>query len=48
MSRDEKVKYWIDLAEYDLKKKTARAMLKTKRYLYVAFICHQVIEKMLK
>jgi HEPN domain-containing protein len=46
MSRDEKVKYWIDLAEYDLK--TARAMLKTKRYLYVAFMCHQVIEKMLK
>jgi HEPN domain-containing protein len=38
--------YWIGLAEYDLK--TAEAMLKTGRYLYVGFMCHQVAEKALK
>jgi len=43
---NEKVKYWIDLAEYDLE--TAKAMLDTKRYLYVGFMCHQTIEKSLK
>lgn len=43
---DKKVQYWIDLAEYDLE--TAEAMLKTKRLLYVGFMCHQVIEKALK
>lgn len=43
---DEKVKYWVDLSEYDLE--TAKAMLDTKRYLYVGFMCHQIIEKGLK
>jgi len=43
---DEKVTYWVEIAEYDLE--TARAMLQTGRYLYVGFMCHQVIEKMLK
>lgn len=43
---DDKTKYWIDMAEYDFE--TAKAMLETKRYLYVGFMCHQVIEKMLK
>jgi HEPN domain-containing protein len=38
--------YWIDIATYDLE--TAEAMLKSKRYLYVGFMCHQSIEKMLK
>lgn len=38
--------YWIDIAKYDLE--TAEAMLKSKRYLYVGFMCHQSIEKMLK
>lgn len=42
----EKIKYWLDIASYDLK--TAKAMLKTKRYLYVGFMCHQVIEKSIK
>ena len=46
MDNSEKVKYWLDLAEYDLD--TASAMLNSKRYLYVGFMCHQVIEKMLK
>ena len=38
--------YWVDLAEYDLT--TAQAMLDTKRFLYVGFMCHQCIEKVLK
>lgn len=37
---------WFSLAEYDLV--TAKAMLQTKRYLYVAFMCQQAIEKILK
>ncbi|HPA56836.1 MAG TPA: HEPN domain-containing protein [bacterium] len=40
------IEYWKELAEYDLD--TAKAMLKTKRYLYVGFMCHQVIEKIFK
>lgn len=43
---NKKVQYWIELAEYDLQ--TAEVMLETKRFLYVGFMCHQVIEKMLK
>ena len=42
----EKIEYWIEMAEYDLE--TARVMLKGKRFLYVGFMCHQVIEKSLK
>ena len=40
------VKYWLELAEYDMV--TAEAMYETKRWLYVGFMCHQVIEKSLK
>jgi len=42
----EKVRYWIELSDYDFD--TAIAMLKTGRYLYVGFMCHQSIEKILK
>ena len=42
----EKVEYWLKLADYDIE--TARAMLKTGRFLYVGFMCHQTIEKALK
>lgn len=41
-----KVSYWTEMSDYDLD--TAQAMLETKRYLYVGFMCHQVIEKILK
>lgn len=41
-----KVTYWIEMSEYDLD--TAQAMLNTHRYLYVGFMCHQAIEKILK
>jgi len=40
------VSYWLDLADYDIE--TARAMHSSQRLLYVAFMCHQVIEKALK
>lgn len=36
----------MDIAEYDFK--TAEAMLKAGRYLYVLFACQQAIEKILK
>ncbi|KAA6334124.1 hypothetical protein EZS27_017534 [termite gut metagenome] len=41
-----KVKYWIDLSDYDME--TAEVMLQNKRYLYVGFMCHQTIEKAFK
>ena len=41
-----KVKYWIDLSDYDME--TAEAMLIGKRFLYVGFMCHQSVEKILK
>jgi len=37
---------WIALAEYDLE--TAVRMLETGRYLYVVFLCHLALEKVLK
>lgn len=43
---EDKVKYWINISQYDLD--TAKAMLETKRYLYVGFMCHQAVEKILK
>ena len=42
----DKTAYWLDIADYDLD--TAEAMHQTGRCLYVAFMCHQVIEKTLK
>ena len=46
MNTAEKVEYWFGIADYDLD--TAEAMYSTGRWLYVAFMCHQVIEKTLK
>ena len=43
---NDKMTYWIEMSDYDFD--TAKAMLETKRYLYVAFMCHQTIEKILK
>ena len=34
------------MADYDIE--TAKAMQSTKRWLYVAFMCHQAVEKTLK
>ena len=46
MEMEEKVQYWLDIANEDLD--VAEDMHKTKHWLYVAFMCHQVMEKMLK
>lgn len=42
----DKVNYWLELVDYDLK--TAKVMLKSKRYLYLGFMCNQVVEKIFK
>ena len=42
----DKVTYWTEIAKEDLE--VAEDLFKTKRWLYVAFMCHQVIEKTLK
>lgn len=46
MNVNSKTKYWLDIAHYDLV--SAKAMLESKRFLYVGFLCHQTIEKCLK
>jgi HEPN domain-containing protein len=46
MSAQEKYEYWLDAAQYDLG--TAKAMLDGGRWLYVAFMCQQAIEKLVK
>jgi HEPN domain-containing protein len=43
---DNKVQYWIDIADYDMK--TASSMHKAGRYLYSVFMCQQAVEKILK
>jgi HEPN domain-containing protein len=40
------IQNWYSLAKYDLE--SAEMMLKSGRYLYVAFLCQQTIEKTLK
>jgi len=42
----EKIRYWTDLSEYDFD--TALLMLNGGKYLYVGFMCHQSVEKILK
>jgi HEPN domain-containing protein len=37
---------WIDSSNYDIK--TAEHMFETKRYVYVLFMCHLAVEKLLK
>jgi HEPN domain-containing protein len=43
---DHKALYWVELSDYDFE--TAEAMLKSGRYLYVGFMAHQSVEKILK
>jgi HEPN domain-containing protein len=40
------IAYWIDLSEYDLK--VAESLSDKGHYLYMGFLCHQSVEKMLK
>jgi HEPN domain-containing protein len=37
---------WLDASRYDLE--TAKALLKSRRYVYVLFMCQQSLEKLLK
>ena len=46
MTREEKVQFWLDVVAEDLD--LAEFLLKSGRWLYSAFMCHQVIEKVLK
>ena len=43
---DKIVEHWAERSLYDLD--TAKIMLDTGRYLYVAYMCQQTIEKILK
>ena len=43
---EDKVKYWLELARYDMD--SARVMFNGGKYVYVGFMCHQTIEKALK
>jgi len=42
----DKVKYWTEMADYDYT--VAQDLQRSKHWLYVAFMCHQVIEKTIK
>ena len=46
MTIDEKVTYWLDIADKDLV--VAQDLMKMKHWLYVAFMCQQTIEKTIK
>jgi HEPN domain-containing protein len=46
MSDAKELKYWTELAAYDLE--VAEGLLTIGKYLYIGFMCHMVIEKMLK
>ncbi|MDR1180776.1 MAG: HEPN domain-containing protein [Bacteroidales bacterium] len=46
MTREEKIKYWIELSIEDLK--AGETLLQGGHYLYVGFMCHQAIEKIMK
>lgn len=46
MNSREKYDYWLEAAEYDLE--SARVMMQGGRYMYVAFMCQQAIEKLTK
>ncbi|MBQ3098520.1 MAG: HEPN domain-containing protein [Kiritimatiellae bacterium] len=43
MTREEKVQYWLDIVADDLD--LAEFLCQSGRWLYAAFMCHQVIEK---
>lgn len=40
------IAYWIELSEYDLN--VAESLSEKGHYLYMGFMCHQAVEKMLK
>jgi HEPN domain-containing protein len=46
MSPQEKFEYWLDAAESDLR--AATVLLNGGQWLYVAFMCQQAVEKLVK
>jgi HEPN domain-containing protein len=46
MSAEEKFEYWLDIAQSDLK--TAESMLTVGHWVWVAFMCQQAVEKLVK
>lgn len=46
MNKADKYAYWLDAAEYDFG--TASSMFDAGRYSYVAFMCQQALEKLVK
>ena len=46
MSPQEKVEYWLAIADYDLK--SAKGMQKIGQFLHVGYMCQQTVEKALK
>jgi len=46
MTIEEKIAYWVRISDEDLK--VAETLLKNHHHLYTGFMCHQVIEKILK
>ena len=46
MTQKEKAQYWLDIVEEDLE--LVDYLFAGRKWLYTAFMCHQVIEKLLK
>ena len=46
MPMEKAVVNWIKTSDYDIA--TAKALFKAKRYVYVIFLCHLSVEKLLK
>ena len=46
MTQEEKIQYWINISDNDLK--VAGIMLDNNQYLYTCFMCQQAIEKIFK
>jgi HEPN domain-containing protein len=46
MNQEEKIKYWVNLAEEDLA--VGETLAKNRHNLYAGFLCHQAVEKILK
>jgi HEPN domain-containing protein len=45
-AKEKDVKSWVEASRYDLE--TAKALLRSRRFLYVLFMCQQSLEKLLK
>ena len=46
MTTEEKIEYWTNISDEDLK--VAETLYANRHYLYAGFMCHQVIEKICK